>query len=179
MARHFAEVQTFSDLQWPRWAAGFEQARLSHARFPVDVPINPRPWVIPGSGQLPPDTAAIPLPLAPTSATGAAPQDRAWQSLAPYAVLNFKLPAPKYLYAVRLRYASTCPLQLAWRSQPDQAFHHDAKIQLFNAAEGETSGTIWLVDTASELQIEINPAGCKMELTEITLLAPASPHPAP
>ena len=181
--QHFSFVQTFQDLQWPRWAEGFEQARLSHARFPLDVPINPRPWVVPGSGQLPPDTASIPLPPEPTSSTGVVQQGRAWQSLAPHALLHYRLPAPKYLYALRLRYALSgpgpepCAAQLAWRSRPEQAFRHDAGIQLLEATEGETSRMIWLADTAGELQIEFSRADCKLELDEITLLA--SPHPVP
>ena len=174
--QHFAYVQTFEDLQWPRWAQGFEQARQSRARFPLDVPINPRPWVIPGSGRLPPDTLSLAVPLEPSSMERAEKINNSWRSVGSHAVLNFTLDRPQYVFAIRLRYASTCPAQLAWRSALNQPFLHDAKLQLLPPAGADgTTQTVWIADGLQEFQIALGPSPCELELSEISLLA--SPHP--
>jgi hypothetical protein len=169
-------VQSFEDLQWPRWAQGFEQARQSRARFPLDVPINPRPWVIPGSGRLPPDTLSLAVPLEPSSIERAEKINNSWRSVGSHAVLNFTLDQPRYVFALRLRYASTCPAQLAWRSALNQPFLHDAKLQLLPPAGADrTPKTVWIADGLQEFQIALGPSPCELELSEISLLA--SPHP--
>jgi len=181
VAKNIFFVQSFEDLQWPRWAEGFEQARLSRARFPLDVPINPRPWVIPGSGQLPPDTLSLAAPAGPSSSRDMEGAGRDWRSVGDHAVLNFALGEKKYVYALRLRYAlgnrgtATCNAQLAWRSAPDQPFRHDADLQLLPATGAEAVGqTIWILDGLKEFQIGFKQSGCEMELSEITLMV--SPH---
>jgi len=181
VARHLFYVETFEDLQWPRWAAGLEQARRSQARFPADIPINPRPWVIPGSGHLPSDTVSLALTAEPQFVNQMERTEKGWRALGNNSSLGFGIKETKYIYAFRLRYAlrgagpPACQAQVHWRSFPEEAFRHDYKLHVLPQTKGEeTEKMVWILDKLTNLQIEIIGPECDFKVLEI--LALASPH---
>jgi len=169
-------VQPMANTHWPRWARGLEYARKSHARFPADIPINPRPWVIPGSGALPPDTLALPLPLRPMSVQDLECEDDRCRCAGEGPALVFALDPPRYVYALRVRYrlrTAGTAAQVSWRADPQAEFQSDRGLQQLPATGDEQAAqTVWVLDRAGQFRLAFPTPPCDFRLAEIVVLLP-------
>ncbi len=171
-------VQHFENTDWPRWAAGLEQVRKSGSKFPFSIPINPRPWMIPGSHNYPPDTLTIIYQDEPQVINEMEWTGNSWRSIGDNSYLLFEVEQPRYVYSISLQYSlksygvTASNAQLAWRLDPRSDFKHDLNMQLLPETEGKEIVKVLLIaDYLKEFRIDIRPNASDFKLSQITLKA--------
>jgi len=167
----------FEDTNWPRWALGLEQVRGTGLRFPADIPINPRPWVITGSHELPKGVQMIRMDSACRPGAGLQKAGSGWRAAGEVAFLAFPMPQPKYIYAISLVYnlntnESTSPgARLVLINHAASKPGAESRFEpLAGTNKGTVKKIIWVLDRLDQFQIQL-PRGSELELTEIILYA--------
>ena len=166
-------IRPFENTDWPRWALGLEQVRGTGSKFPADIPLNPRPWVIPGGKGLPKETLKIALEIRPQKENQVQRTDKGWQSIGKNSYMTFSLPEPKYVYAVAFKYS----MKAADPESPGALVSWDeneknlSKQQALPATNGaEITKVIWILDRIQFIRINL-PEDGELNLSEIDLLA--------
>ena len=171
-------VQKFEDTEWPMWAEGFEQVRNTGSKFPFDVPVNPRPWLIPGSGRLPPETVSIVL-AKPSVINEMEWTVSGWRSTGSDSYLSFSLEKPTYVYLAQFRYSlagnglNKSGAVITWRADPSGDFNRGSKIirlpTLPETGGNEVDQQAIIADRVVEFRIKVAGNSSEIKFSQIIL----------
>lgn len=172
-------AEPLEDADWPRWAAGLEEAGKSKTLFVADVPINPRGWFIRGSGKLPPNLDRLGPSSLSVSSPGMEKINGVFRPEGPEPCVILNLKRPRYLYEVIIRYsltqepgAANASASIFWRSGERSRYKTDPKLPpLAPTPAGDFQRQIFIFDTVTELKLVMKPGIREFRPAEIVILA--------